>query len=127
MIILPLIGLLDTLRIEQMKQSLLKGIEDYKPAIAIIDLTGGESEHLEAIEQVEEIICLGHLKGVQVMLSGIPNSMAIHMLQSSYQWGNVPIFKDLPNALNHAQNQFIIFYRPFHCGFLFSANALEPS
>lgn len=75
-IVLPLIGSIDTMRARDVLRSLLAGISDYKAKVVIIDITGVPVVDSGVAGYLNRAIQAARLKGARTILTGISDSIA---------------------------------------------------
>jgi len=75
-LIMPLIGTIDSTRAQMVMEALLEGVAHYQAELAIVDITGvsmGDTQVAQALVQAAQAI---QLLGAQVMLTGIQPQIA---------------------------------------------------
>lgn len=73
---MPLIGTIDTIRAEQMMQTLLHGVSEHKARIAILDITGVSVVDTQVASALIRTAQSVRLLGTQVVLTGIRADVA---------------------------------------------------
>jgi len=71
LIVLPLIGELDEMRIERLMERLLAGVVEGRARVALIDVTGVPTLTDEAVEGLAKAVRAARLLGAEVILTGI--------------------------------------------------------
>lgn len=75
-VLMPLIGSLDTARAQQVMETLLDGIASYRAEIAIVDITGMQVVDTQVANALVQAAQAVKLLGAQVVLTGIGPTMA---------------------------------------------------
>lgn len=94
-VLMPLIGTIDTRRSQQVMETLLEGIASYQADIAIVDITGVNTIDTQVANAVVQTAKAVRLLGASIILSGIGPAMAqtfIHLganLEGITSWGSL--------------------------------------
>lgn len=75
-VVMPLIGVIDSTRAQQIMQSLLRGVEERGPAVAIIDITGVPIVDTQVANALVNAAKAVKLLGAQVVITGIRPEVA---------------------------------------------------
>jgi rsbT co-antagonist protein RsbR len=98
-IILPLIGTIDSQRAKDITRALLTGISRYRAKIVIIDITGvpmidsGVANHLNKAFQA------ARLKGAQAIVTGVSDAVAETIIDLGIDWSKIQTLSDLQTGL----------------------------
>jgi rsbT co-antagonist protein RsbR len=98
-IILPLIGIIDSQRAKDITRALLAGISRYRAKIVIIDITGvpmidsGVANHLNKAFQA------ARLKGAQAIVTGVSDAVAETIIDLGIDWSKIQTLSDLQTGL----------------------------
>lgn len=101
-IILPLVGGIDSARARDVMRSLLAGIGAYRAKVVILDITGvplvdsGVADHLNRAMQA------ARLKGSRTIVSGISDAVAETIVELGIDWSGVHTVRDLQTGLLYA-------------------------
>jgi rsbT co-antagonist protein RsbR len=98
-LILPLIGTLDSARTQIVMENLLQTILDTGSAIAIIDITGVTSVDTLVAQHLLKTIAAAKLMGAQCIISGIRPQIAQTMVHLGVGFGEVTTKASLADAL----------------------------
>ncbi|MDD5578546.1 MAG: STAS domain-containing protein [Methylobacter sp.] len=98
-LILPLIGTLDSARTQIVMESLLQSILDTGSAIAIIDITGVISVDTLVAQHLLKTMAAAKLMGAQCIISGIRPQIAQTMVHLGVGFGEVATKASLADAL----------------------------
>jgi anti-anti-sigma regulatory factor len=101
-LLLPVVGALDTHRAARLTQELLQAVADQRAEVAIIDITG--VPHLEApvAEQLVQMAEAVGYMGCQLVLVGIRPRLARVLAKLRLAEAGVVTFANLQNGLEHA-------------------------
>ncbi len=98
-IVMPLVGGIDTGRSRDIMRSLLEGISRYRAQIAILDITGvpvvdsGVADHLNRTMQA------ARLKGAQTIITGVSDAVAETIVDLGIDWTGFETLRDLQTGL----------------------------
>lgn len=98
-IILPLIGSIDTARARDIMRSLLKGIADYRAKIVILDITGVPVVDSGVANHLNKTIHAARLKGTHTIITGVSDAVAETIVDLGIDWGGIETLRDLQNGL----------------------------
>jgi len=101
-ILLPLLGNLDSDRAGGITRSLLAGISAHLASTVIIDLTGLRAIDGEAANHLNHAIQAAHLKGCTAILTGINDAVAETLVDLGVDWSSIETQRDLSSALESA-------------------------
>ncbi len=76
MIAVPLIGKIDAVRAKRITQTLLNGINEHRAKIVMLDVSGIPAIDSQVTDHLNKIVQAAQLKGVQTMLTGMPDTLA---------------------------------------------------
>lgn len=102
---LPVLGLVDSLRAEQMMQSLLEAIVRHSCRVAILDLTGVRTIDTSTVDHLFRMISAASLLGARCAVSGISGDVARIITQLDLDFSRVRTFKSLQDALRYAMHE----------------------
>lgn len=98
-IVMPLIGAIDTLRSRDIMRALLNGISDYKAKIAILDITGVPIVDSGVADHLNRTIQAARLKGAQTIVTGISDAVAEAIVDLGIDWENIETLQNLQTGL----------------------------
>ncbi len=98
-IILPLIGSIDSARAQDILRTLLKGISAYRARIVILDITGVPMVDSGVANHLNKTIQAARLKGTHTIITGISDAVAETIVDLGIDWGNVDTMRDLQSGL----------------------------
>lgn len=75
-LLVPLIGMLDSQRAQQLMELLLRGVTDTNSAVALLDITGVPTIDTQTAQHLIETIAAVRLLGAEVVLTGVRPAIA---------------------------------------------------
>lgn len=104
-VIMPLIGTIDSTRAQQVMETLLDGIAHYQSQIAILDITGVQVVDTEVANALIRAAQAVKLLGAQVMLTGIQPRIAQILVQLGVDLSGIITHGTLQAGIASALNQ----------------------
>lgn len=104
-LVLPLIGTLDSSRTQIVMETLLQNIVDTNSGIAIIDITGVPAVDTLVAQHLIKTVSAARLMGAQCIISGIRPQIAQTMVHLGVAFGDVVTKASLADALKFAFRQ----------------------
>jgi DNA-binding LacI/PurR family transcriptional regulator/anti-anti-sigma regulatory factor len=101
-IVLPLIGSIDSMRGRDITRSLLAGISQHKAKVAIIDVTGVPIIDSGVANHLNKTIQAAQLKGTQTIITGISEAVAETIVDLGIDWSGTITLSDLQTGLRAA-------------------------
>jgi rsbT co-antagonist protein RsbR len=101
-LIMPLVGSIDTSRARDIMRSMLKGIGDHRAKILILDITGVPLVDSGVASHLNKAILAARLKGVSTIITGISDAVAETIVDLGIDWSNVETQRDLQGGLTSA-------------------------
>jgi anti-anti-sigma regulatory factor len=98
-LVMPLIGSIDTARARDVMRALLKGITDLRAKVVIIDITGVPMVDSGVAAHLNKTIQAARLKGSRTVLTGISDSVAETVVDLGIDWSGVDTERDLQSGL----------------------------
>ena len=98
-IIMPLIGSIDTMRARDITRSLLVGITQHRAKIVIVDVTGVSIMDSGIVNHLNKTIQAARLKGAHTIVTGISDSVAEAIVDLGIDWGEITTLSDLQTGL----------------------------
>ncbi len=99
---LPVIGLVDNARANQMMESLLEAIVKTQARFTILDLTGVDAMDTSAADHLLKVVRAARLLGTRCVMSGISPSMAQTIVGLELDLSELQSFSTLESALRFA-------------------------
>ncbi len=104
-IVMPLVGAVDTQRSRDVMRALLEGISRYRAQIAIVDITGVPVVDTGVAQHLDKTIQAARLKGVQTLVTGVSESVAETIVDLGINWQGIETLRDLQTGLRVALKQ----------------------
>lgn len=98
-VVLPVVGHIDTKRAEDVMQTLLHGVSRNRARIAILDVTGIAMMDTHVIKLLLQAVQATELLGARVMLAGITAAMAQVIVEQGVELGKLRTYRDLRSAI----------------------------
>ena len=105
-IVLPLIGSIDTMRAQDITRTLLAGISQHQASVVIVDITGVPVVDSGVANYLNKTIQAARLKGAQVIITGISDAVAETIVDLEIDWSNIETLRDLQSGLRVALKNF---------------------
>jgi PAS domain S-box-containing protein len=101
-IVMPLIGSIDTLRAKDIMRALLAGIREHRAKVVILDITGVPIVDSGVANHLNKTIQAARLKGAQTIVTGISDAVAEAVVDLGIDWSGVETLADLQTGLRVA-------------------------
>jgi rsbT co-antagonist protein RsbR len=98
-IVMPLVGSIDTLRARDITRSLLAGIREHRAKVVILDITGVPIVDSGVADHLNKTIQSARLKGAQTIVTGISDAVAEAIVDLGIDWSGVETLADLRTGL----------------------------
>lgn len=103
MLLLPIIGQIDSQRARQLTEHLLESIRVNRAKVIVIDITGVATVDSRVANHLVQTVEAARLMGAEVVLSGISPDIALTMVTLGIDLGPVHTVGDLQNGIEHAE------------------------
>jgi rsbT co-antagonist protein RsbR len=103
-VLVPLIGTLDSQRTEQLMERLLQRVADTGSSVALLDITGVPTIDTQTAQHVIETISAVRLMGAEVVLTGVRPAIAQALVHLGIDLSNVTTRPSLAGGLRMALN-----------------------
>ena len=104
-IVMPLIGSIDTLRAKDIMRALLAGIREHRARVVILDITGVPIVDSGVANHLNKTIQAARLKGARTIVTGISDAVAEAIVDLGIDWGGIETLADLQTGLLVALNR----------------------
>jgi anti-anti-sigma regulatory factor len=104
-IVMPLIGNVDTARARDITRALLAGITSHHAKVAIIDITGVPIVDSGVAAHLNKTILAARLKGTHTIVTGISGPVAEAIVDLGIDWSDIETGRDLQTGLISALRQ----------------------
>jgi DNA-binding LacI/PurR family transcriptional regulator/anti-anti-sigma regulatory factor len=101
-IIMPLIGSVDTLRAKDVTRALLSGIREHHAQVAILDITGVPIVDTGIANHLSKTIQAARLKGARAIVTGMSEAVAETVVDLGVDWSGIETLADLQTGLRLA-------------------------
>ncbi|MDM8520423.1 STAS domain-containing protein [Anaerolineales bacterium HSG6] len=98
-IVMPLIGSIDSMRASDIMRTLLAGITEHRAKVVILDITGVAVVDTGVAAYLDKIIQAARLKGARTIVTGISDAVAETIIDLGIDWSNVETLRDLQTGL----------------------------
>ena len=98
-IVMPLVGSIDSLRARDITRSLLTGITQHRAKIVILDVTGVGLMDTGIVNHLNKTIQAARLKGAQTIVTGMSDAVAEAIVDLGIDWSGVQTLADLQTGL----------------------------
>jgi ribose transport system substrate-binding protein len=104
-LVLPLVGMIDSARARQIMESMLGAISKIQAAVLIIDITGVAVVDTSVAHYLLQAARAAQLLGALVMLVGISPEVAQTLVQLGIDLSSLPTYSSLQVGLEHARRR----------------------
>jgi len=103
MLLLPIIGQIDSQRARQLTEHLLESIRANRAKVIVIDITGVATVDSRVANHLMQTVEAARLMGAKVVISGISPEIALTIVTLGIDLGPVHTVGDLQNGIEHAE------------------------
>jgi anti-anti-sigma regulatory factor len=104
LLLLPIVGVLDGERLEQLRTGLLEGIRNRRAAVVVLDVTGVPEIDEVATHQLIGAVASAHMMGAVVIVSGLSAEIASTLVNARIDLGRVTSVGDLESGIELAES-----------------------
>jgi anti-anti-sigma regulatory factor/HAMP domain-containing protein len=101
-IIMPMVGSIDSQRARDITRALLAGIGTYRAKVVILDVTGVPVMDSGVVNHLNKTIQAARLKGAQTIITGISDAVAESIVDLGIDWSHVVTLGNLRAGLGAA-------------------------
>ncbi len=101
-VLLPLVGTVDSARVASTLDSLLQGISKQRARIAIVDVTGIDNLDRQVAETLVRMAGAVRLLGAEIVLTGIQPNLAHTLIDLNINFGDILVLGTLAAGLRYA-------------------------
>jgi len=101
-IVMPLIGSIDSMRAREITRSLLAGITQNRAKVVILDVTGVGVMDTGIVNHLNKAIQAARLKGAHTIVTGISEAVAETIVDLGIDWSDITTLSDLQTGLTVA-------------------------
>jgi rsbT co-antagonist protein RsbR len=103
MLLLPIIGQIDSQRARQLTEHLLEAIRVNRAKVIVIDITGVATVDSRVANHLVQTVEAARLMGAKVVVSGISPEIALTMVTLGIDLGSVHTVGDMQSGIEHAE------------------------
>jgi len=104
-IVMPLVGSIDTMRARDIMRELLAGIREHRAAVVILDITGVATVDTGVANHLNKTVQAARLKGASTIITGMSDAVAETIVDLGIDWTGVETLADLQTGLVVALNR----------------------
>jgi rsbT co-antagonist protein RsbR len=112
LLILPIIGVIDTQRARQITESLLRAIRSHRAKVVVVDITGVPVVDSKVANHLMQTVMAARLMGTTAIVTGLSADVAQALVTLGVSLGEVITAGDLQGGLEEAEN--LLGYRVVH-------------
>ena len=103
-VVMPLVGHIDTLRAKDIMRALLSGIQQHRAKVVLLDMTGVPLVDTAIVNHLNHTIQAARLKGARTIVTGLSDAVAETLIDLGIDWTHVTTLRDLQTGLLVALN-----------------------
>lgn len=103
LVILPIIGVLDSQRARQLTEQLLRGIRTNRAKVVVIDITGVPEIDSTVANHLVQTVEASRLMGASVVLTGMSSEIALTLVTIGVDLSKMNAVGDLQGGIEHAE------------------------
>ncbi len=103
LLILPIIGVLDSQRARQLTEQLLRGIRDNRAKVVVIDITGVATIDVGVANHLVQTVEASRLMGASAIITGLSSKIAQTLVDLGVDLGMMRTVGDLQGGLEEAE------------------------
>ena len=103
LLILPIIGVLDRERADQLTEQLLRGIRTHRAKVVVIDITGAPDVDATVANHLVQTVDASRLMGASVIITGLSPTIAQTLVTLGVDLGKIQTIGDLQGGLEEAE------------------------
>jgi rsbT co-antagonist protein RsbR len=103
MLLVPIIGLIDSLRARLFTEQLLAAVRDNRAKVVVIDITGVQAVDTKVANHIVQTVEAARLMGATVIIAGISPQIAQTMVTLGIDLGRIATVGDLQSGIERAE------------------------
>lgn len=103
MLLVPIIGLIDTFRARLLTEQLLGAVRDHRAKVVVIDITGVQAVDSKVANHMVQTVEAARLMGATVILAGVSPEIAQTMVTLGIDLGRITTVGDLQSGIERAE------------------------
>ena len=104
-LLMPLMGIIDTVRAQKVIEKLLNAIVEKQAVIAILDMTAVPTFDTHVADNILKTVSAAKLVGAQVIISGISPNAAMTIAKLGINLNDISTFNTLESSIDFAYNK----------------------
>jgi rsbT co-antagonist protein RsbR len=105
LLILPIIGVLDSQRAQQLTEQLLRGIRSHRAKVVVIDITGVPDVDEAVANSIVRTVDASRLMGAEVIITGLSSKIAQILVTIGVDLNKVHTVGDLQGGIEEAERR----------------------
>ncbi len=105
LLILPIIGVLDAARAQQLTEQLLRGIRTHRARVVVIDITGAPAVDAAVANHLVRTVDASRLMGASVIITGLSPEIAQTLVTIGVDLSKMNTIGDLQGGIEEAERQ----------------------
>jgi len=105
LLILPIIGVLDNQRAQQLTEQLLRGIRSHRAKVVVIDITGVPDVDEAVANSIVRTVDASRLMGAEVIITGLSSKIAQILVTIGVDLNKVHTVGDLQGGIEEAERR----------------------
>jgi rsbT co-antagonist protein RsbR len=101
-LVMPLVGSIDSIRARDITRALLAGISRHQAKVVILDMTGVALVNTQVVNHLNKTMQAAQLKGAQTIVTGMTEAVAETIVDLGIDWRDVQTLADLQTGLRVA-------------------------
>lgn len=102
-VMLPMVGLIDSYRASQITEQLLRSIRDTRAKVVVLDITGVPYVDSRVASHLVQTVEAARLMGTKVIISGVSPEIALTMVTIGVELGQIETVGDMQSAIERAE------------------------
>lgn len=102
-LILPVVGMIDSFRASQLTEQLLHSIRDTRSKVVVLDITGVPYVDSRVASHFVQTVEAARLMGSKVIISGVSPEIALTMVTIGVDLGQIETMGDMQSAIERAE------------------------
>ena len=103
LLLVPLVGILDTQRARLMTEQLLRAVRDHRAKVVVVDITGVPAVDSKVANHLFQTAAAARLMGAQAVITGLSADVAQALVALGIDVGRLTTIGDLQGGLEEAQ------------------------
>jgi rsbT co-antagonist protein RsbR len=101
-LVMPLVGDIDSARAKHIMRALLAGIREHRAKVIILDITGVPIIDSGVATHLDKTIQAARLKGARTIITGVSDAVAEAIVDLGIDWSEITTLSDLQTGLRAA-------------------------